>query len=167
MITDTQYCHAGLSTVWKVSKYGVFAGPYFSVFGLNTEIYGVNLRIQYEYGKMRIRKNSAFGNFSRSAGFSGIKQLEMLFVKQWRSKFKPFSFTIFILISLYTSKKKKDFRDIYFIKFIGLNIWKWTYPGRLRKKEKFFTKSLERLSYQRYSSSNIILNTFFGILEIP
>ena len=30
---------------WKVSKYGVFSGPYFPVFGLNTEIYGVNLRI--------------------------------------------------------------------------------------------------------------------------
>ena len=27
----------------KVSKYGVFSGPYFLVFGLNTEIYGVNL----------------------------------------------------------------------------------------------------------------------------
>ena len=26
-------------TVWKVSKYGVFSGPYFSVFGLNTRKY--------------------------------------------------------------------------------------------------------------------------------
>ena len=25
-----------------MSKYGVFSGPYFPVFGLNTEIYGVN-----------------------------------------------------------------------------------------------------------------------------
>ena len=33
------------STAWKVSKYGVFSGPYFPVFGLNTEICGVNLRI--------------------------------------------------------------------------------------------------------------------------
>ena len=29
----------------KVSKYGVFSGPYFPVFGLNTKIYSVNLRI--------------------------------------------------------------------------------------------------------------------------
>ena len=29
-------------TVWKVSKYGVFSGPYFPVFGMNTEIYGVS-----------------------------------------------------------------------------------------------------------------------------
>ena len=27
-------------TAWKVSKYGVFPGPYFPVFELNTEIYG-------------------------------------------------------------------------------------------------------------------------------
>ena len=27
-------------TVWKVSKYGVFSGLYFSILGLNTEIYG-------------------------------------------------------------------------------------------------------------------------------
>ena len=27
-------------TAWKVSKYGVFSGPYFSVFGLNTGKYG-------------------------------------------------------------------------------------------------------------------------------
>ena len=38
-------------TARRVSKYGVISGPYFSVFGLNTEIYGVNLRIQFEYRK--------------------------------------------------------------------------------------------------------------------
>ena len=26
-----------ITTVWKVSKHGVFSGPYFSAFGLNTE----------------------------------------------------------------------------------------------------------------------------------
>ena len=26
-------------TAWKVSKYGVFSGLYFQIFGLNTEIY--------------------------------------------------------------------------------------------------------------------------------
>ena len=53
-------------TVWKVSKYWVFSGPYFPVFGLNTEIQGVNLRIHSEYRKMRTRQNSVFGYFSRS-----------------------------------------------------------------------------------------------------
>ena len=33
-----------------------FSGPYFAVFGLNTERYGVYLRIQSKCWKMRIRK---------------------------------------------------------------------------------------------------------------
>ena len=51
------------TTAWKVSKYGVIPGPYFPVFGLNTEIF----RIQFEYRKIRTRNNSIFGHFSRSA----------------------------------------------------------------------------------------------------
>ena len=33
-----------------------FFGPYFPEFGLNTKRYGVSLRIQFEYGKIRSRK---------------------------------------------------------------------------------------------------------------
>ena len=33
-----------------------FPGPYFPIFGLNTEIYGINLCIQSEYGNIRTRK---------------------------------------------------------------------------------------------------------------
>ena len=55
------------NTALKVSKYGVFSGPYFPVLGLNMEIYSVNLRIQFEYRKIRTKKNSVFGHFSRSA----------------------------------------------------------------------------------------------------
>ena len=36
---------------------------------LNTERYSVSLRIQSEYGKIRTRKNSVFGHFSRSVGY--------------------------------------------------------------------------------------------------
>ena len=50
----------------KMSKYGVFPGPYFPVFEVNTELYGVNLRIKPKYGKLRTRKNSIFGHFSCS-----------------------------------------------------------------------------------------------------
>ena len=32
-----------------------YSGPYFWAFGLNTERYGVSLRIQFECGKMRTR----------------------------------------------------------------------------------------------------------------
>ena len=44
MILPVDNCHT--YTVWKVSKYGVFSGPYFPTFGLNTERYGVSLRMQ-------------------------------------------------------------------------------------------------------------------------
>ena len=50
------------SIAWKVSKYGVFSVPYFPVFGLNTEIFGINLHIQFKCRKIRIRKNSVFGH---------------------------------------------------------------------------------------------------------
>ena len=53
-------------TASEVSKYGVLAGPYFPVFGLNMDIYGVNLRIQSECKKIQTRKNSVFGHFSYS-----------------------------------------------------------------------------------------------------
>ena len=53
-------------TARKVSKYGVISGLYFPVFGLNTESYDVNLRIQSEYREIRTRNNSIFGHFSRS-----------------------------------------------------------------------------------------------------
>ena len=54
-------------TAGKVSKYGIFSGPYFPAFGLNTERYFVPLRIQSECGKLRTRKNSIFGHISHSA----------------------------------------------------------------------------------------------------
>ena len=49
--------------VWKVTKCGVFPGPYFPVFGFNTEIYSVNLRIQSKCGKIWTRKTPYLDNF--------------------------------------------------------------------------------------------------------
>ena len=46
----------------EVSKYGFISGPYFPVFGLNTERYFASFRIQSEYRKKRTRNNSAFGH---------------------------------------------------------------------------------------------------------
>ena len=47
-----------------------YSGLYFPVFVLNTNIYSVNLRIQSKYGKIRTRKYSVFGIFSRSISFT-------------------------------------------------------------------------------------------------
>ena len=56
-----------------MSKYGVISGPYFFVFGLNTEIYSLNVSIQSEYRKIRTRNNSVFGHFLRSGYFRNLK----------------------------------------------------------------------------------------------
>ena len=39
-----------LCTAWKVSKYGVFSGPYFPAFGLNTEYLSVSSPNKGKYG---------------------------------------------------------------------------------------------------------------------
>ena len=65
-------------TAWKVSKYGVISGPYFPVFGLNTQIYEVNLIIQSKYRKIRTRNNSAFGHISRSECIKQQRNPELL-----------------------------------------------------------------------------------------
>ena len=38
-----------------------FSGPYFPGLGLNTEVYGLSLRIQFKCGKMRIRNTPDTG----------------------------------------------------------------------------------------------------------
>ena len=50
-------------TAWKVSKYGVFSGPYFPTFGLNTERY------------------SAFGHFSRNEPYDPRKLRILKFLR--------------------------------------------------------------------------------------
>ena len=50
-----------------------FPGPHFPAFGLNTE--GVSPSIQSECRKIRTRKNSVFGHFSRSgSSFNTVGQ---------------------------------------------------------------------------------------------
>ena len=67
-------------TAWKVSKYGVFSGPYFPAFGLNTERYEVSLCIQFECEKIRTRKNSVFRHFSCSVR---LPLFSFWFSKNW------------------------------------------------------------------------------------
>ena len=64
----------------------VFSGPYFPEFGLNTEIYGVNLHIYSEYRKIRTRKNSVFGHFSRSTNY-GTASTSLLHTMIWGQYF--------------------------------------------------------------------------------
>ena len=62
-----------ITTARKVSKYGGFLGQYFPTFELNTERYGVSLRIQFECRKIPTRKNSISGHFSRGVQFEDYR----------------------------------------------------------------------------------------------
>ena len=77
-----------------MSEYGVFSGTYFPAFGLNMKIYYVNLRIQSEYRKIRTRKNSLLGHFSRSENSS--------ITKEWKYRSREF------LKATFLSPKKGD-----------------------------------------------------------
>ena len=80
-----QCCKAsGNGSLREVTKHGVISGPYFPVFGLNTEIYFVNLRIQSEYRKIRTRNNSVFGHFSRTGFQLDISPNTLLLVYHFR-----------------------------------------------------------------------------------
>ena len=62
-------CHESLEAIGvylcvKKVRIRSFSGSYFPAFGLNTERYGVSLRIQSECRKMRTKKPE---HFSRSA----------------------------------------------------------------------------------------------------
>ena len=47
----------------KNCPYSVFSAPYVSTFGLNTNIYRVNLPVQSECGKIRTRKTPSMDTF--------------------------------------------------------------------------------------------------------
>ena len=75
-------------TVWKVSKYGVFSGPYFPSFGLNTEGYGVS-----HFSRSDIYKN--FANFHSSR--------ELL----WLIEYTPFMYVNIPLVPVVTAIVQK------------------------------------------------------------
>ena len=72
-----------ISNAWKVSKYGVFSGPYFPAFGLNTVRYPISLCIQSECRKILTRKISVFGQFSPvpDPGFYGFNSFLWVFIR--------------------------------------------------------------------------------------
>ena len=63
-----------------MSKYGISSGPYFPAFGLNTERYGVFLRIQSTCGKIRTRKTLNTDTFH--AAFISFKEV-LLLIPDW------------------------------------------------------------------------------------
>ena len=72
------------STLRKRYPYSESFESYFPIFGLNTERYGVYLRIQSECGKIQTRENSVFGHFTQWF----ILGVDVLFQSHSRNKVK-------------------------------------------------------------------------------
>ena len=63
LTSELSHCHCV-----KNVRIRSYSGPYFPVFGLNTERYGVSLRIQSKCGKMRTRITRNTDTFHAACG---------------------------------------------------------------------------------------------------
>ena len=74
-----------LFTVWKVSVFRVFLVRIFPAFGLSKKIYGVNLLIQSECGKLRTRKTLNTDTFYTVISFTAVYTIKNVH-KNWNFK---------------------------------------------------------------------------------
>ena len=150
-----------------MSKCEVISDPYFPVFGLNTGIYGVNLRIQSEYRKMLIRNNSVFRHFSRSLIYTFV-YISIMVMRTWRLK---------ICLSLFKVVQKQSQPSLIWriqkkLKW-KLKLYYWRQPWKWKRAMKCsflvvikFRKTYNKLCLIFLYSSNINkhcrLHTYLG-----
>ena len=81
---------AKINTTRKMSVFGIFSGLYFPAFGMNKEIYKVNLRIQSECGKMHTRKTPNTDNFHAVQRWTkhGSRKLQLFHIRSRIRKIK-------------------------------------------------------------------------------
>ena len=111
-----------------------FSGPHFAVFGLNTEIYRVNLRIQSEFGKMQTRKTPNTDTFHAvSVCFTYVM--------------KPYSPTMIIIAARISPA------NIYLFRVSNRNTKK---KKRCKICSKSTIKTPERLHFTLFSSVSVL-----------
>ena len=109
----------GFDTAWKVFKYGVFSGSYFSV----------NFCIQVKYGKVRTRKNSVFGHFLLS-----MIVIQNFSVSEILLKFKLLKYSFLHILELLHI-------DLFFIILLVYACWTFVeLITRFRLYHDFFSK---------------------------
>ena len=127
----------GVDTVWKVCKYGIFSGPYFPPFGLNTENYGPEKTPHLDTFRAvdLIWEDRLFQIF----GLKTLKLLSPYFT--WFGlvtlRFKAFCFDFFendnlkmlvirLVIVLYISKHRQCNVTIFIVIFFAMfKTWEW------------------------------------------
>ena len=90
--------HSVMITAWNVSKYRAFSGPYFPVFGLNTEIYGVE-------------KTPYLDTFHAVDSFRKALQKIVFIEDNWDANFGNFIPTCNRILDQLTPQKKRDIKD--------------------------------------------------------
>ena len=113
----------------KVVRIRSFSAPYFPTFGLNLEIYRVNLRIQFECGKIRIRKTPNTDTFYAMNKTDFQSSSKVLLLKEFCNlatlgsnmmALQNFHWNPFYLFSFY--KLKKHYK-LYFPNLYNMRCW--------------------------------------------
>ena len=79
------------ATAWKVSKYGVISGPYFSAFGLNAGKYGPKTTLYLDtFHTVRIRQSSTENGKMENCRFPNGHTFFELYFTLFRKVFKNF-----------------------------------------------------------------------------
>ena len=126
----------GLILMGKNCPYSEFSGPFFPAFGLNAEIYSVNLQVQYEYGKIRTRKN-----FVSMKKIDSLKKLDQVLIIRCKNHalqiktlltpgqmWQPVVFWKHFVIFGILSKKKKFHAVLDTVKiYIFISQFGWTF----------------------------------------
>ena len=101
-----------------------FSGPYFPALGLNTEIYSVKLRIQFECGKVRTRKTPNTHSDNFYTVFT-IEETRIIFVLSPRQGYGKY-FIIFICFDSISKRSNKFFRFFFIRIFLYSKKDSWT-----------------------------------------
>ena len=113
-----------------------FSVSYFPAFGLNTEKYGVFLRTQSECWKIRTRRNSIFGHFSRSVYADFITKWDLC---SWNVLQRRESFINQVVRLFYITKQGQWYYKVGQVSQCGtIFIAKW--EQELQSRSTFITK---------------------------
>ena len=119
-------------TAWKVSKYGVFSGPYFPPFGLNTVRYSVSLRFQSKCGKIWTRKKFRIWILFTQYNF-GFWGKSWLNFTQNRSSHQRCSIKEGVVRNFAEFTEKHLWQSFYFNKVAGLRLHLTCFPVNFAK----------------------------------
>ena len=138
-----------------MSKYGVFSGPYFPRFRLNTERNSLSIRIQSECGKIRTRKNSVFGHFSCSD-----KRTKDKYSKSFALSYNECQSEVWPIFKLFVSHNW-GLWDISYCPYMRILVRSYESKSRNKIRRKFLVvRERERINCQVWVWRKIWVNVF-------